>query len=294
MTLASTLPTSARPLAILLLGGLFLGACATKPPTRTEFLGNGATLQRVDDTVRAQIDRRRAAEVAGGVTRVALRPTILAAGVERPASLADADIAPVLREMDRQLCYALSDRFEVAPAATGAGGDVATVEVQVTRIQATNAAASVASAVVSRAIPGPGSLRLPVGRGGLAVEARALVGDGREAAAMAWSRGAGVAFDRGSLSAVGDAHRFASAFADDFAEWLAGPDRPARARAEPDPCARFGPRIDVAQQAARFGLGLHTLGASGATPKTDATVPAAAPAPQSEASMPTNAAPSSR
>ena len=125
-------------------------------------------------------------------------------------------------------------------------------------------------------------MRLPVGQGGLSVEARAVAETGRELGGMSWSRGAGVAMDRGSLSAVGDAHRFASAFAEDFAELIGLDRRVTRASGAPDPCARFGPRIDLARRAAGIGLGLHRPGEAVPASPIPADPPSTAPQPAAE------------
>lgn len=282
MTFRRSSSTTALALPLLLLAT----ACATQAPTRSGFIAAGAGMETVDDTVRAQIERRRDAGAAGAVRTVTLMPATLSADAIVAAGINTDAVTVVLAELDRQLCHEMSERFSLATPdqqGTGAVG-TARVQAQVTRIQRTDPSASVASAVVSRVLPGPGSVRLPVGRGGIGIEAVATLDDGREVAAMSWSRGAGVAFDRGSLSEVGDAHRYSGAFASDFAAWLAGPSSGTRKIPDPDPCAKFGPRLDAGQQVARFGLGLHTLGAGAPEAK----------APQSDVSAPPAASPPSR
>lgn len=237
-----------------------LSACATQAPTQTAFLGDAAGLERAEGTLRAQIDRRRNAEAATAGA-IVLRPVRISDEARLSDGIDPAETALVTAELDRQLCYALSRRFALSQTD---GPDTLAVEAVVTAIARTDPAASVASAVVSRAIPVPGSIRLPLGRGGLQVEARAQTGAGVEAAAMSWSRAAGVAFDRGSLSEIGDAHRYAEDFADDFAAWLGGPDRPRGEVPQPDPCAAYGPRLDLARRAAGIGLGLHLPGEAAA------------------------------
>jgi hypothetical protein len=251
---------------------LTLAGCATVTPTNSGFLTSYEGLTpRTGDTRAEALEKRDEAALAG-VRRVLIEPTRIAERAALPDSVDAAEAQLVAREMDRQLCFALSERFEIA-----AEGDAEAVRVRaaVTGIQATSGAASVASAAISRAIPGPGSVRLPVGRGGLTAELEALApGDGRQIAALSWSRGAGVAFDRGSLSDVGDAHRYADAFAEAAVRLLA-PGEATRERTGEDPCARFGPRLDMGRQAARFALGLHTVGAV----PTDAPAESQPPAP---------------
>lgn len=251
-----------------------LAGCATRPPTTTGFLGDYTTLQPVGDTVRAQILQRSDTGALAGVTAVAILPTRMSEQAEVDASIPASGLPLVTGEIDRQLCFELSERFEIAPAP---GPGVAQVEVVVTRVQQTGAVSSIASAAISRAVPGPGSVRLPVGQGGLSVEARAMAATGSELGGMSWSRGAGVAMDRGSLSPVGDAHRFASAFAEDFAELLGSDRRVTRAEGVADPCARFGPRLDLARRAAGIGLGLHLPGEAVPASPIPADPPSTAP-----------------
>ena len=251
-----------------------LAGCATRPPTTTGFLGDYATLQPVGDTVRAQILQRSDAAALPGVTAVVILPTRVSEQAEIDRDIPASALPLVTGEIDRQLCFELSERFEIAPAP---GPGVAEVQVVVTRIQQTGAVSSVASAAISRAVPGPGSVRLPVGQGGLSVEARAVAETGRELGGMSWSRGAGVAMDRGSLSPVGDAHRFASAFAGDFAGLIGQDRRVTRADGAADPCARFGPRLDLARRAAGIGLGLHLPGEAVPASPIPADPPSTAP-----------------
>ena len=238
---------------ILLLALLALPACATKPPTQTGFLANQASMEKVSGTVRAQIERQRDLDALRGVQKVMLLPARLQEGGDIPDTITPESRLLVLGELDRQLCFQMSRRFElVGPEEPAA----ARVQAVITRLQETNATASAASAAVSRLLPG-GSVRLPVGRGGLSIEARLDTANGRQAAAMAWSRGAGVVMDQGSLSEVGDAHRFASNFAADFADFLAEPGTPKRAVPDPDPCQKFGARLDIGRIAAGRVIGLH-------------------------------------
>jgi hypothetical protein len=230
-----------------------VSACATKPPTQTDFIANGTAMERVDGTVRAQISRQKDAEALGRLSQIVLMPTRLHEAADVPATISEESRAIVLAEVDRQLCFALSRRFEIVGADQADAGRVQAV---VTRLQETNAAASAASAAVSRLLPG-GSVRLPVGRGGISIKARLDVEANRQAAAMSWSRGAGVVMDQGSLSEVGDAHRFAASFAKDFADFLSDDRAPKRALADNDPCAAFGPRLDVGRFAAGRVIGLH-------------------------------------
>jgi hypothetical protein len=63
---------------------------------------------------------------------------------------------------------------------------------------------------------------------------------------------------------VGDAVQLAEPFGDAVGDAFAPPDREVRAIAEPDPCARFGPRFRPEGVAARFVTGLYSPELSGA------------------------------
>ncbi len=240
-----------------------LGACATKPPTQTGFLSDAGSaqpdLENPADGVRAQVRKNRDMAVLGQVAqtgKVAILPSTIHPDSQIPGSITPASRMLVIQELDKQLCFHLSRRFEiVTPETPGA----ARVQAVVTRLQETNAAASVASSAVSFLLPG-GSVRLPVGRGGLSVEARLDAVDGARGASMAWSRGAGVLMDDGSLSQVGDAHRFTKDFANAFSTFLVADGTPKRDIAKPDPCAQFGARLDIARLAAGGVTGLHIVG----------------------------------
>jgi len=253
-----------KRLPLLLLTSLVaLGACATQAPTRTAFLGPTTQMERATDTVRAQIDRRREAAIVREITAIRIEPTALSPSIIKASSVSEAEANAVLFEIERQLCYDLSRRFRIADMTDESA---TRIQSQLTRIQSTNAASAVMSSAISRAIPGPASVRLPIGRGGMSVEARAETPAGREAAAMSWSRGAGIANDGGSISEVGDAHRFADAFAADFTRWLAGDEVEAKPVPEPDPCDRYGQRLNLGKEALSRITGLYSVPTASATP----------------------------
>ena len=233
-----------------------VSGCATTAPTRSGFIDVNQPLERTSGNIRAQVDVRKDEVRIAKIRDLRIESSIVASGVVLPTTISKENIDLVLFEVDRQMCFKLSRHFDIATPNTITSS--ATVRAAVTGVQETNSTASVVSATISRFIPGPGSVRLPIGRGGLSMEASAdLYNSGGEAAAMAWSRGAGVAFDKGSLSEVGDAHRYAADFAETFVELLAGPDAQKRDVPQPDPCARFGDRLDIGRSALGIGLGLH-------------------------------------
>lgn len=132
----------------------------------------------------------------------------------------EADRSLVSNALDRALCVALSDKYQMVSA--GQPADL-TIRSVVTDIVPTNkAVAGVATAVtVGTGFVLPVSVpRLPIGLGGLAVEAEAVDGGGMQSAAMVWARGANSIQDKPRVSEVGDAYGLASKFASDFSRVL--------------------------------------------------------------------------
>lgn len=243
-----------RPFSLLAATGLLaLGACQTAPEARSGFLQSYAGLAAPGQSLRASVLQRRDDVAAAGIERVFIAPSVLIEGVG--AGLAEVDRLRVLREVDRQVCYEVSERFTViaAPAA-----DAATIRAAVVRIDATGQAGSLASATASFFIPGPLGVRVPGATGGLAAEAELLGPDATQVAAILWARDATVVgTDSPSLSRVGDALQLAEPFGDAVGDAFSPPDRKPRAIAQPDPCAAFGPRFSPAGLVAGFATGLY-------------------------------------
>lgn len=237
-----------------------LGACATaevKPGSG--FLSSYDGLEPRTDVVRASVLQRRDEVLTASVDRVWVAPAEVF-GVADPI-LSEEERRAVLYEVDRQVCYELSERFEIAEQPSPQAG---TVRVGVTHIRPTNQAGSAAAAVANFFIPGPIKVRAPGGTGGLGAEAELLAPDGRQAAAIVWRRDAMVVgTDKPSLSRIGDAHQLAEPLGDMVAEALAPSDRQARSIPNPDPCQRFGPRVRVAGFVAGFATGLYDPALSG-------------------------------
>ena len=126
----------------------------------------------------------------------------------------------VANVISRALCVGVSDRFQVVDRRENA--DVV-VHATVTRIVATSATAAGLSTATSLGasfvIPVPVP-RLPIGLGGLAVEAEATTRDGKQIGAMVWAKGANAITTSARVSEIGDAYSLASSFGSDFAKML--------------------------------------------------------------------------
>lgn len=136
------------------------------------------------------------------------------------ASFDPKQLTLVSNAIDRALCIELSERFQVVAADYPAD---LVVRSAITHIIETNTAAAATSTVASLgagvALPVP-IPRLPIGLGGLSVEAEAVSPDGSQKAAMIWSRNADIITTKARLSEVGDAYLLASEFGADFGRML--------------------------------------------------------------------------
>lgn len=245
--------------SIALLLALAGAGCATSPPDQSGFLSSYEGLEARTDTVRAAVAQRRDEALARTLDRVFIERAELtpdAAGALTPEQW-----GLVLGEIDRQVCYEISERFTIIDEAEP---QAARIRVAATRVSATHPAGSIASAAANWFIPGPLGVRVPGTTGGLAAEAELLAPDGEQAAAIVWARNATVVgTDDPSLSRVGDAHQLAEAFGDMVADAFAPSDRKTRPISSPDPCALYGPRNRVEGFVTRAVTGLYQPEVSG-------------------------------
>lgn len=241
-----------RAILPLLLAGTAMAACQTSPVADAGFLSRYEGLTERGDTLRASIRERRDDAAAAAVERVFLEPAVFVGMVD--ANLSDAERRIVLREVDRQVCYEVSERFTLVPSGSGA----ARVRVGVVDIGTTGAAGSGVAAVANILIPGPGTFRVPGTTGGLAAEAELLNDQGQQVAALAWARNANVlGTDAPSLSRVGDALQMAEPFGDAVGDAISPPERAVRPIADPDPCMAYGPRTQAAGFLTRLVTGVY-------------------------------------
>lgn len=252
-----------RTAPVLLASALALAACQTAPAANAGFLQSYDGLQTKEGTLRVSVRDRRDDAAAQGVERVFIEPSVLTAGAAD--GIAPADVAMVLGEVDRQVCYEISERFTVLPTPAP---DAARVRTAVTRIAPTGSVGSGASAVANFFIPGPIGVRPPGTTGMLAAEAELVIEDGTQVAALAWARSANVVgMDTPSLSRVGDALQFAELFGDQVGDSFAPEDRKVREIATPDPCERFGPRNQPGGFITRAVTGLYVPQTQGVRPQ---------------------------
>lgn len=143
------------------------------------------------------------------------------------ASLPYKDRTLVANVIDRSLCHALSERFELVSAAEPADLNVRATITQITPTDQIAAGVSVAAKIASSALDVPGPTpRLPVGLGSLTIEAEALNRANQQEAAMVWARGANSFLSSPKVSKVGDAYDLGSSFGEDFSQLLATGETP--------------------------------------------------------------------
>jgi hypothetical protein len=157
--------------------------------------------------------------VMKSVSSIRIIPTtVLVRQDTSPLGQAQRDL--VANALDRALCIDLSSKYRIAGPTESAD---LTVHATITNLVPTNetaaATSTIASLGASIALPIPVP-RLPIGLGGLAVEAEALASDGSQKAAIIWSRGANMFTSKARVSEVGDAYSLATSFSGDFGKML--------------------------------------------------------------------------
>lgn len=237
-----------------LLGATTLAACHTTAAPRSGYLTAYDGLEKAGRTPGVALKQRRDDAASDRVRSVFIEPAVFAPDVGD--DLSDHERAMVLSEVDRQICYEVSERFVIAPTPDQ---EAATVRTAIVRARPTGRVGSVVSAAAGYFVPIV-SLRPPMSTGGLAVESELLeAGSGRQIAAIAWGRNAQyVGRDSGSLSRVGDALQMAEPMGDAVGDAFSSTTRKVADIPDPDPCAVFGPRRNLGRTAAGFVFGAAT------------------------------------
>jgi Protein of unknown function (DUF3313) len=253
-------PTRMKPFVSLALasGFVFLGACSTTAPIHTN-----SSLSTTEGMVpgkagRARTLERRDVAALNQVKKVYINPVRLMTGEAPRYVLTDVERDAILKEVAAQLCFELSERYEIVD--NKSGGD-ASVSAAVTWFEPTGIAGSGAAAAVNFFIPGPIGMRVPGTLGGLGAEAEMIGADQKQLAALIWARKAqAVGTDSPSLTRLGDALQFAEPFADEAARIMSPDPMPAKRtyRTEDDPCRHFGGRVNETGMVGKAVTGLYT------------------------------------
>lgn len=195
-----------------------LGSCSSVPLTESGSLSSYSNLSPVEGRVsksRIFLDT----SALSAATSVAITPTRLSplaysrihdAGNDRLVSNA----------LDRALCIDLSDKYHVVGPGEPADITVRAVITDIVPTSKTAAGLSTVATLGTTVVLPVGVPRLPIGLGGLAVEAEAVDRNGVQRAAIVWSRGANSITNGARFSEVGDAYGLTSSFAAQFSDML--------------------------------------------------------------------------
>lgn len=216
----------------LLMPSLF-SACADVPLEQTGALSSYERLQPSDGMLtKARVSVDKGSILAARTVRILPATYSTAATATK---LSEKDRKLVANAVDRSVCIGLSDRFHIVLPPEMAD---LTVHVSIASLVPTDETTAAASNVISigtsvvtntgiveSAVPIP-SVRVPIGLGGIALEAEAVDTSGQQKAAMLWARGANSFIGNTRVSPVGDAYELASSFGSDFSELLVTGDNP--------------------------------------------------------------------
>jgi hypothetical protein len=202
------------------------GSCATVPLEQTGSLSSYDGLARNDGLLTKAHIRVNKSEILAAKT-VRILPTSLSARASS-AGLSQAQQSMLANAVDRLMCIGLAERFHVVPAEEPAEPRIHAVitfvaltdETMAGASRAVSLGASIAEKVllpVPVPVPVP---RLPIGLGGLSVEAEAVDKSGRQIAAIVWARGADALTSKPKISAAADAYDLAKSFAGDFSQLM--------------------------------------------------------------------------
>ena len=128
-----------------------LAACQTAPLPDAGYLASYEGLTAREGTLRVSVRDRRDDARAALIDAVFVEPARILSGAAEGVS--DTDVALVLGEVDRQVCYELSERFTVRATP---GQDIATVRLAITRLRPTEPVSSGALRTGGRLRPSPG------------------------------------------------------------------------------------------------------------------------------------------
>ncbi len=197
---------------------LSLGGCAAVPLERANSLTSYDSLTSNNGRLTKANYRVASTDLVSTKT-IYIEPTKVSGGAALSIKKSS-DQALVANVISRALCVGVSDRFAVVERKEDAD---LVVNATITRIVPTNATVAALSTATSLGanfvapVPVP---RLPMGLGGLSVEAEATTREGKQVGAMVWARGANFVTTSARVSQIGDAYSLAASFGSDFSKML--------------------------------------------------------------------------
>nr|WP_261327421.1 DUF3313 domain-containing protein [Rhizobium leguminosarum] len=203
---------------------MILGSCSSVPLTQSGTLQSYSQLGPVEG-VMSKSRSFANSQVLLAATTVSISPTRLSP--QAYSKLRDTkNGALVANVLDRSLCIDLSDKFRIVSPGEGADLNIQAVITDIVPTQKVAAGVSEAVTLGSSVVLPVGVPRLPIGLGGLAVEAEAVDPNGTQSAAIVWARGANSITTSPRMSEIGDAYGLASSFSDHFAQVLISGKKP--------------------------------------------------------------------
>ncbi|WP_342352930.1 DUF3313 domain-containing protein [Rhizobium sullae] len=197
---------------------LSLGGCAAVPLERANSLTSYDSLTSNNGRLTKANYRVASTDLVSTKT-IYIEPTKVSGGAALSIKKSS-DQALVANVISRALCLGVSDRFVVVERKEDAD---LVVNATITRIVPTNATVAALSTATSLGanfvvpVPVP---RLPMGLGGLSVEAEATTREGKQVGAMVWAKGANFVTTSARVSQIGDAYSLAASFGSDFSKML--------------------------------------------------------------------------
>ncbi len=225
---------------------LVLAGCASAPLTESGSLGSYINLKESNGVLtkaRVRVD----SEPVLAAKTIRITPTE-AAPAARNSGVTDKQIKLIANAVDRSICSGLSQRFEVVAADQPADLSIRAVITHIGITSKTAAGISTVANIGGTAVKFATGLpitvpRLPIGLGGLSVEAEATDPKQQQVAALSWARGADSLTIKARISEEGDAYTLASEFGADFAKLLV---------TGADPIANFAPSLPSVQGVSEY------------------------------------------
>jgi hypothetical protein len=231
---------------------LALTGCVSAPLDRSDALVSYDGLTPSDGVLTRSLLRVSTDEVLAAKT-VQIAPTRFSGAAARIA-LSDQQRRLIANNIDRSLCNGLSARFRVVPL--GEPSDL-TVQAHVTHVALTNEVAAGVSKVasfvpsfLSLGVPVPVP-RIPLGLGGLSIDAEARDASNGQKAAMVWARMADSFTSSPKISTAADAYDLAAAFGGDFSQMLVTGESPFGRLPPPPSVDSIGTALGMASKHAR-------------------------------------------
>jgi Protein of unknown function (DUF3313) len=201
-----------------------LTACTTIPQ-QDGFLSKADNLQPARGVRGKRLQTPPPVTQISAGAKLFIEPALYTSTASISPTITEPERALILNALMRSICADTSSRFEIVEEA--ATPDAYRLRIGVSRLVATGKVGASIGTVTGFLMP-VGSLRPPIGLGGLTVEFELLEPAGPQAGAMVWSRSADVV-SSSSASRIGDAYGFTAAASQDFSNLISSSSTTRRA-----------------------------------------------------------------